>query len=139
MNQLTIKSFICTFLSRAEKGVKVKFPGLITIFQSLDICWTFLPGQALCGPCRDETHKAKMFSQHDVIHMSKKTKELKKKVLKNIFCNCQQLCNSNKVWNWFIYSLSAMQCQWFIIHVSYSIEAGSIHHNHWVRKWSDHM
>ena len=36
-------------------------------------------GQALCGPCRDETHRAKMFSQHDVIHMSRKTKELHRK------------------------------------------------------------
>ena len=39
-------------------------------------------GQALCGTCRDETHRAKMFSQHDVIHMSKKTKELHRKVSK---------------------------------------------------------
>jgi hypothetical protein len=37
-------------------------------------------GQALCGPCRDDTHRAKMFSQHEVIHMSKKTKEMHKKV-----------------------------------------------------------
>ena len=37
-------------------------------------------GQALCGTCRDETHRAKMFSQHDVIHMSKKTKELHRRV-----------------------------------------------------------
>jgi len=36
-------------------------------------------GQALCGSCRDETHRAKMFSQHDVIHMSKKAKELHRK------------------------------------------------------------
>ena len=40
-------------------------------------------GQALCGTCRDETHRAKMFSQHDVIHMSKKAKELHRKVQNN--------------------------------------------------------
>ena len=38
-------------------------------------------GQALCGPCRDETHASKMFRQHDVIHMSKKAKELHRKVV----------------------------------------------------------
>ena len=38
------------------------------------------PGQALCGTCRDETHRAKMFSQHDVIHMSKKSKDIHKRV-----------------------------------------------------------
>ena len=38
-------------------------------------------GQALCGPCRDETHASKMFRQHDVIHMSKKAKELHRKVI----------------------------------------------------------
>ena len=37
-------------------------------------------GQALCGTCRDETHRAKMFSKHDIIHMSMKTKENAKKV-----------------------------------------------------------
>jgi len=36
-------------------------------------------GQALCGQCRDETHRAKMFSKHDIIHMSMKTKENAKK------------------------------------------------------------
>ena len=45
----------------------------------------FFLGQALCGTCRDETHRAKMFSQHDVIHMSKKAKELHRKVHKNNF------------------------------------------------------
>ncbi len=37
-------------------------------------------GQALCGPCRDETHRAKMFSQHDIIHISMKAKKLNQKV-----------------------------------------------------------
>ncbi|CAB3362445.1 Hypothetical predicted protein [Cloeon dipterum] len=36
-------------------------------------------GQALCAGCRDNTHRAKMFSSHDVIHMSKFNKEGKKK------------------------------------------------------------
>lgn len=40
----------------------------------------FFTGQALCGQCRDETHRAKMFSKHDIIHMSMKTKENAKKV-----------------------------------------------------------
>ncbi|CAG0918948.1 unnamed protein product [Notodromas monacha] len=46
-------------------------------------------GQALCGVCRDETHRAKMFSQHDIIHMSKRTKEIHKKVFgpNSIFAN----------------------------------------------------
>jgi hypothetical protein len=37
-------------------------------------------GQALCGPCREETHKAKMFSQHDIIHISMKVKKHSQKV-----------------------------------------------------------
>ncbi|XP_057654529.1 RING finger protein 207-like isoform X1 [Diorhabda carinulata] len=35
-------------------------------------------GQALCLHCRENTHRAKMFSTHDVVHMSKCTKEAKK-------------------------------------------------------------
>ena len=41
----------------------------------------YFSGQALCGQCRDETHRAKMFSRHEVIHMSKKTKDNAKKVI----------------------------------------------------------
>ena len=37
-------------------------------------------GQALCGQCREETHRAKMFSQHDIIHISMKAKKLNNKV-----------------------------------------------------------
>ncbi|XP_018333794.1 RING finger protein 207-like isoform X2 [Agrilus planipennis] len=32
-------------------------------------------GQALCTHCRDSTHRAKMFSSHEVVHMSKCIKE----------------------------------------------------------------
>ena len=39
-------------------------------------------GQALCGQCREETHRAKMFSQHDIIHISMKAKKLNSKVRK---------------------------------------------------------
>ncbi|XP_072382333.1 RING finger protein 207-like isoform X1 [Diabrotica undecimpunctata] len=35
-------------------------------------------GQALCLHCRENTHRAKMFSTHDVVHMSKCAKEAKK-------------------------------------------------------------
>ncbi len=38
-------------------------------------------GQALCGPCREDTHKAKMFSQHDIIHISMKSKQRNQKVI----------------------------------------------------------
>uniref|UniRef100_A0A6P7GI09 RING finger protein 207-like n=1 Tax=Diabrotica virgifera virgifera TaxID=50390 RepID=A0A6P7GI09_DIAVI len=37
--------------------------------------------QALCLHCRENTHRAKMFSTHDVVHMSKCAKEAKKKKL----------------------------------------------------------
>ena len=37
-------------------------------------------GQALCGQCREETHRAKMFSQHDIIHISMKAKKFNSKV-----------------------------------------------------------
>lgn len=29
-------------------------------------------GQALCKPCRENTHRAKMFSSHDIVQMSKR-------------------------------------------------------------------
>uniref|UniRef100_A0A146KLE1 RING finger protein 207 n=3 Tax=Lygus hesperus TaxID=30085 RepID=A0A146KLE1_LYGHE len=32
-------------------------------------------GQALCNQCRDNTHRAKMFSTHEVLHMSKMAKD----------------------------------------------------------------
>ncbi|EFA04936.1 RING finger protein 207 isoform X1 [Tribolium castaneum] len=35
-------------------------------------------GQALCSHCRDNTHRAKMFSSHDIVHMTKCTKEPKR-------------------------------------------------------------
>ncbi|VEN53443.1 unnamed protein product, partial [Callosobruchus maculatus] len=35
-------------------------------------------GQALCCQCRDNTHRAKMFSTHEIVHMSKCMKEPKK-------------------------------------------------------------
>ncbi|XP_063929985.1 RING finger protein 207-like isoform X2 [Zophobas morio] len=35
-------------------------------------------GQALCSHCRDNTHRAKMFAAHDVVHMTKCTKEPKR-------------------------------------------------------------
>ncbi|KAK3870734.1 hypothetical protein Pcinc_024067 [Petrolisthes cinctipes] len=36
-------------------------------------------GQALCGHCREETHRARMFSLHDIIHMSKRGKDSNRK------------------------------------------------------------
>lgn len=46
------------------------------------LCFHFFrpPGQALCGTCRDDTHKAKMFAQHDIIHISMKAKKMNQKV-----------------------------------------------------------
>ncbi|CAI9743217.1 finger 207 [Octopus vulgaris] len=35
--------------------------------------------QPLCGVCREETHKAKMFDRHEIILLSKKTKEVHKR------------------------------------------------------------
>ncbi|XP_066260046.1 RING finger protein 207-like isoform X1 [Euwallacea similis] len=35
-------------------------------------------GQALCSHCRDTTHRAKMFSSHEVVHMTKCQKEPKR-------------------------------------------------------------
>ncbi|XP_048747686.2 RING finger protein 207-like [Ostrea edulis] len=37
--------------------------------------------QALCLPCRTETHKAKMFVSHDVINLSSRTKEVHRECL----------------------------------------------------------
>ncbi|XP_074074709.1 RING finger protein 207 isoform X2 [Macrotis lagotis] len=36
-------------------------------------------GQPLCAHCREETHKAKMFSRHDVVALGKRTKDTHKK------------------------------------------------------------
>ena len=35
--------------------------------------------QPLCDLCREETHKAKMFARHEIILLSKKTKEVHKR------------------------------------------------------------
>ncbi|KAK6629234.1 hypothetical protein RUM43_003051 [Polyplax serrata] len=36
-------------------------------------------GQSLCHQCRENTHRAKMFSSHDIMHMSKCVKDSQKK------------------------------------------------------------
>lgn len=57
---------------------------------SRHITWTSLrktKGQALCNGCREETHRAKMFSAHDIIPVSKYAKEAPKRVrMRNSFC-----------------------------------------------------
>ncbi|XP_043355722.1 RING finger protein 207 isoform X2 [Dermochelys coriacea] len=35
--------------------------------------------QPLCSKCREETHKAKMFSRHEIVSLSKRTKDIHKK------------------------------------------------------------
>lgn len=35
--------------------------------------------QPLCGNCREATHKAKMFSRHEIVSLAKRTKEAHKK------------------------------------------------------------
>ncbi|MBN3306773.1 RN207 protein, partial [Amia calva] len=35
--------------------------------------------QPLCGACREDTHKAKMFSRHEIVSLAKRTKEAHKK------------------------------------------------------------
>lgn len=37
------------------------------------------PGQALCTHCREHTHRAKMFSSHEVVHMSKCAKDTQRR------------------------------------------------------------
>ncbi|KFP09971.1 RING finger protein 207, partial [Egretta garzetta] len=36
-------------------------------------------GQPLCAPCREETHRAKMFTRHEIVSLSKRTKDIHKK------------------------------------------------------------
>ncbi|NXV87750.1 RN207 protein, partial [Calonectris borealis] len=36
-------------------------------------------GQPLCIPCREETHRAKMFARHEIVSLSKRTKDIHKK------------------------------------------------------------
>uniref|UniRef100_A0AAY5L5D2 RING finger protein 207 n=2 Tax=Esox lucius TaxID=8010 RepID=A0AAY5L5D2_ESOLU len=43
----------------------------------MDYCNTC--SQPLCRACRETTHKAKMFSQHDIVSLAKRTKEAHKK------------------------------------------------------------
>ncbi|NXU91602.1 RN207 protein, partial [Xiphorhynchus elegans] len=35
--------------------------------------------QPLCAPCREETHRARMFSRHEIVSLSKRTKDIHKK------------------------------------------------------------
>lgn len=47
-------------------------------------------GQALCKSCRENTHRAKMFSSHDIVQMSKrladKTEIVSKISIEIVFC-----------------------------------------------------
>ncbi|XP_068014246.1 RING finger protein 207 isoform X3 [Melanerpes formicivorus] len=36
-------------------------------------------GQPLCAPCREDTHRARMFSRHEIVSLSKRTKDIHKK------------------------------------------------------------
>ncbi|NXI55612.1 RN207 protein, partial [Chloroceryle aenea] len=36
-------------------------------------------GQPLCAPCREDTHRAKMFTRHEIVSLSKRTKDIHKK------------------------------------------------------------
>ncbi|NWR22940.1 RN207 protein, partial [Emberiza fucata] len=36
-------------------------------------------GQPLCAPCREETHRARMFTRHEIVSLSKRTKDIHKK------------------------------------------------------------
>lgn len=46
--------------------------------------------QPLCEACREDTHKAKMFAKHDIVVLSKRTKEIHRecgKCLKKLLNN----------------------------------------------------
>lgn len=47
---------------------------------NFESCWPRVSDQALCRICRENTHRAKMFSSHDVLPMNKFTQEGQKKV-----------------------------------------------------------
>ncbi|NXN12212.1 RN207 protein, partial [Indicator maculatus] len=36
-------------------------------------------GQPLCAPCREDTHRARMFARHEIVSLSKRTKDIHKK------------------------------------------------------------
>lgn len=60
------------FLTKFEKSpcyVVMSFINFFFIFKILIL------GQALCPSCRENTHRAKMFSTHEVIPMSKCAKD----------------------------------------------------------------
>ncbi|CAG0900191.1 unnamed protein product, partial [Darwinula stevensoni] len=61
---------LCQNLETEIHGVQEK---LLHQVDNYSFCYAL--GQALCGPCREDTHRARMFSQHDIIHMSKRSKE----------------------------------------------------------------
>ncbi|XP_029435190.1 RING finger protein 207 isoform X2 [Rhinatrema bivittatum] len=43
------------------------------------MCYCNTCNQPLCIKCRDETHKAKMFSSHEIVSLTKRTKKIHKK------------------------------------------------------------
>ena len=43
-------------------------------FEQMFFCNTC--NQPLCEACREETHRAKMFTRHDIVVLSKRTKEI---------------------------------------------------------------
>lgn len=48
--------------------------------QDLDaMCFCNTCSQPLCAPCREETHRAKVFARHEIVSLSKRTKDIHKK------------------------------------------------------------
>ncbi|OXB78104.1 UNVERIFIED_CONTAM: hypothetical protein H355_007246 [Colinus virginianus] len=43
------------------------------------MCFCNTCGQPLCAPCREETHRAKVFARHEIVSLSKRTKAVHKK------------------------------------------------------------
>jgi hypothetical protein len=68
---------LCISATRAVCDTTPAHINLIQSFNDFFLCKT---GQALCAGCRDNTHRAKMFSSHEIIHLSKFNKDGKKKV-----------------------------------------------------------
>lgn len=43
------------------------------------MCFCNTCSQPLCAPCREETHRAKVFARHEIVSLSKRTKDIHKK------------------------------------------------------------
>uniref|UniRef100_A0A8C3CKS3 Ring finger protein 207 n=1 Tax=Cairina moschata TaxID=8855 RepID=A0A8C3CKS3_CAIMO len=68
------------FLRQLPARPRRRRPPALPPLRDLDaMCFCNTCSQPLCAPCREETHRAKVFARHEIVSLSKRTKDIHKK------------------------------------------------------------